>query len=81
MVSPGGTKNKRQTTMEDNATQPLGCWKAEFRNKRKAQRAHVSWYETELLIGQNHILNYSLVAYSKTQISKYSHFHKVLSII
>ena len=28
---PGGTTNERQT-MEDRATQPLGCWKAEFRN-------------------------------------------------
>jgi len=24
--------DKRRTTMEDRATQPLGCWKAEFRN-------------------------------------------------
>ena len=30
-MSPGGT-NDEQTTMEDRATQPLGCWKAEFRN-------------------------------------------------
>ena len=28
---PGGTNDKR-TTREDRATQPLGCWKAEFRN-------------------------------------------------
>ena len=28
---PGGTTNDEQT-MEDRATQPLGCWKAEFRN-------------------------------------------------
>jgi len=28
----GQTTNERQTTMEDSATQPLGCWKAEFRN-------------------------------------------------
>ena len=31
-MSPGGTTD-RTTTMEDRATQPLGCWKAEFRNK------------------------------------------------
>ena len=29
---PGGTNDERQTTMEDSATQPLGCWKAVFRN-------------------------------------------------
>ena len=26
------TNDERRTTMEDSATQPLGCWKAEFRN-------------------------------------------------
>ena len=31
---PGGTNERRTTTMEDRATQPLGCWKAEFRNLR-----------------------------------------------
>ena len=28
---PDGTNDKRRI-MEDSATQPLGCWKAEFRN-------------------------------------------------
>ena len=34
-MSPGETNEQtiEQTTMEDRATQPLGCWKAEFRNK------------------------------------------------
>ena len=27
-----GQTNERTTTTEDRATQPLGCWKAEFRN-------------------------------------------------
>ena len=28
---------RRRTTREDRATQPLGCWKAEFRNKTTKQ--------------------------------------------
>ena len=31
-MSPGGTTNNERRTREDRATQPLGCWKAEFRN-------------------------------------------------
>ena len=30
-MSPGGTTTNEQTR-EDRATQPLGCWKGEFRN-------------------------------------------------
>ena len=31
-IRVGVTRRDEQTTMEDRATQPLGCWKAEFRN-------------------------------------------------
>ena len=31
----GRPNDRTTTTMEDRATQPLGCWKAEFRNKKK----------------------------------------------
>jgi len=35
--------DKRRTTMEDRATQPLGCWKAEFR--KKLHIGHISKQE------------------------------------
>ena len=39
--------DERQTTREDRATQPLGCWKAEFRNLfvlRKTIRTNIRIY-------------------------------------
>ena len=30
----GGVTRRDERTMEDRATQPLGCWKAEFRNSK-----------------------------------------------
>ena len=30
-------RDEQRQTREDRATQPLGCWKAEFRNSKPAQ--------------------------------------------
>ena len=37
----GAGRTNERTTREDRATQPLGCWKAEFRNIQNNPRLEI----------------------------------------
>ena len=67
---PGGTNDDEQT-MEDRATQPLGCWKAEFRNY-KYQFINNSMFQRNKLEKMGDV-----IGISKSKTPTYSQTHSL----